>query len=125
MSGARNALPAVLAITLRQRHRVVVSGEFRVLVDAGPAEHPDQFASATARAAEQLALLLDSDEQRQTAVEVRLDRRASASSSSLIGRTVAIFLTGSVVSLITSVDSGFTAPSATPAASGVAVPSTT
>jgi hypothetical protein len=50
---------------------------------------------------------------------------ASSSNSSLTGSTVAIFRIASVVSDITSVLSGFAAPSATPAAADVAVPSTT
>jgi hypothetical protein len=50
---------------------------------------------------------------------------ASSSNSSLTGKTVAILRIASVVSDMTSVLSGFAAPSATPAAADVAVPSTT
>ena len=50
---------------------------------------------------------------------------ASSNISSEIGSSVAIFLTGSSVSVNPSVDCGFVAVSATPAAPEVAVPSTT
>jgi hypothetical protein len=57
----------------RQRRRVVVRGEPRVQVDRLPAravEEADQLVRAGA--AEQLALLLDRDEQGQPAVQIRL-----------------------------------------------------
>jgi hypothetical protein len=59
-SGSRYEEPLVLAITLGDRHRVVVGGQLRVGVDAA-AEQPHQLVRAGA--AQQLPFLLDGDEQ--------------------------------------------------------------